>query len=573
MNVTDYTYLINKPDAITEKQADALGSVLNEFPYFQSARALRLKGLYNQNSFKYNYALKVTAAHTTDRSVLFDFITSETFTTIQSEYYDQKLKDLLEINVFDSQIISPEEIRKIAEVKIPEVRIDPIEKSILDSIKEATAVSFEQPSIIEEPKIDSLIEEPILTSEKEDIIATYEEPAQTEEPEVKESDLIAIEEDSNVTFEETAKIEGPRVEETDLTYTRESLNVTFERPSIIEETNETEEDDVTAIEENSTVAFEETSVIEEPKVEETDLTYTGEALNVTFEEPSKIEEQETEPIIETPISIPAKVATSTFFEETVDDEIPEIRIDPIEESVYISLKEASTVVFEEAKVDEVPQIIEDSEKTEEPKETEEIKQAEEPEISEEPEVEIPETVRIAEEHLEIGKPLDFSVNEKHSFQEWLQLAKTEPIDRSEEEEEKKNPEENIDNTPTEKIIEVKQIPKPIIENTVETIVDAETVEEEKKKKAELIDKFIETNPKISPIKQTAINTAVQFDINKEDNSYLMTETLARVYLEQKKYTKAIQAYEILILKYPEKISFFADRISDIKILQQNNNNN
>ncbi|WP_431244170.1 hypothetical protein ACQ9BO_07285 [Flavobacterium sp. P21] len=61
MNVTDYTYLINKPDTVTEKQAETLGSVLNEFPYFQSARALRLKGLYKQNSFKYNYALKVTA--------------------------------------------------------------------------------------------------------------------------------------------------------------------------------------------------------------------------------------------------------------------------------------------------------------------------------------------------------------------------------------------------------------------------------------------------------------------------------------------------------------------------------
>ena len=39
-------------------------------------------------------------------------------------------------------------------------------------------------------------------------------------------------------------------------------------------------------------------------------------------------------------------------------------------------------------------------------------------------------------------------------------------------------------------------------------------------------------------------------------------------MEQKKYQKAIQAYEILILKYPEKSSFFADRINDIKILQQ-----
>jgi hypothetical protein len=38
----------------------------------------------------------------------------------------------------------------------------------------------------------------------------------------------------------------------------------------------------------------------------------------------------------------------------------------------------------------------------------------------------------------------------------------------------------------------------------------------------------------------------------DDHSSLMTETLAKVYLEQKKY-KAIQAYEILILKYPEKV--------------------
>jgi hypothetical protein len=108
MNVTDYTYLINKPDAITEKQTEELGNVLNEFPYFQSARALRLKGLHNQNSFKYNYALKVAAAHTADRSILFDFITSETYTAIQSEYYDKKIKALLNITVFESEVVVPE---------------------------------------------------------------------------------------------------------------------------------------------------------------------------------------------------------------------------------------------------------------------------------------------------------------------------------------------------------------------------------------------------------------------------------------------------------------------------------
>ena len=85
MNLTDYTYLLNKPDAISEKQAETLENVIEEFPYFQSARVMRLKHLYNQDSYKYNYALKVAAAYTTDRSMLFDFITSDNFVAVQKE--------------------------------------------------------------------------------------------------------------------------------------------------------------------------------------------------------------------------------------------------------------------------------------------------------------------------------------------------------------------------------------------------------------------------------------------------------------------------------------------------------
>jgi tetratricopeptide (TPR) repeat protein len=280
MNVTDYTYLINKPDAINEKQTDALGKVLDEFPFFQSARALRLKGLYNQNSFKYNYALKVTAAHTTDRTVLFDFITSDTFVAIQKGLYDKKILEILDIRVVDCEIVKPE------------TRL--------------------------EPKTNTL-----------------------------------------------------------------------------------------------------------------------------------------------------------------------------EQSIITSIKGASGA---------------------------------------------DENSKLAVEKLDIGKPLEFSANEKHSFQECLQLSRIEPIVREKE------------------AFDTSEIPP---------------LDDEKKKKAELIDKFIESSPKISPVKQGAVS-ANYLEPNRSDTSYLMTETLARVYLEQKKYQKAIQAYEILILKYPEKSSFFANRISDIKILQQNN---
>jgi hypothetical protein len=283
MNVTDYTFLINKPDTINSAYTDALGNILNEFPYFQSARALRLKGLFNQNSFKYNYALKVTAAHTTDRSILFDFITSEHFDTLQNDLYDKKNLELMNMEVVDSEIVHPKTIL--------EQQQKALELSILTSIKEAT------------------------------------------------------------------------------------------------NNNDT------------------------------------------------ISDNESESVIE------------------------------------------------------------------------------------------------------LGKPIDFTPNEKHSFQEWLQLSRTQPIDRS-------------------------------IENNSKTFEDS--MEEERKKKAALIDKFIETNPKIAPIKPGTA-PAPQFELNSSDNTHLMTETLARVYLEQKKYQKAIQAYEILILKYPEKSSFFADHISEIRNLQNNNN--
>ena len=50
-------------------------------------------------------------------------------------------------------------------------------------------------------------------------------------------------------------------------------------------------------------------------------------------------------------------------------------------------------------------------------------------------------------------------------------------------------------------------------------------------------------------------------ITKED---YMTETLAKVYVKQEKFKEAMKAYKILSLKYPEKISLFANQIKDLK---------
>ena len=86
-------------------------------------------------------------------------------------------------------------------------------------------------------------------------------------------------------------------------------------------------------------------------------------------------------------------------------------------------------------------------------------------------------------------------------------------------------------------------------------------------KLDLIDTFLKNQPKIPPVPkdQKIIDLTKDNAFNTEE---LMTETLAKVYVEQKKYKKAFLAYKILSLKYPEKNSFFADQIKQIKKLQK-----
>ena len=129
-----------------------------------------------------------------------------------------------------------------------------------------------------------------------------------------------------------------------------------------------------------------------------------------------------------------------------------------------------------------------------------------------------------EDSLKLGSPLSFNRGENHSFTEWLKLTKAQPVERQEEEDENKS------------------------------------------RKFELIDEFISKNPKITPSKSARKANLANDSLAAPEA--LMTETLARVYLEQKNYKKAIQAYKILILKNPEKSGFFADQIRAIEKLQE-----
>jgi hypothetical protein len=122
----------------------------------------------------------------------------------------------------------------------------------------------------------------------------------------------------------------------------------------------------------------------------------------------------------------------------------------------------------------------------------------------------------------------------------------------------------------------KVILKSVNFDSANSFLPTDEIDSEELKSSSLIDRFLSSNSgtlrrnskeEISGENVTH-NDVVERSTAEDDE--LITETLANIYLQQKKYTKAIYAFEKLSLKYPEKSIYFATRIKEAEDLKNTN---
>lgn len=622
-----FSSYLRKPYDLDVTAEANLRSILQQYPYFSNAHLLLARSLRNQKSPAFDDALKQAAMFAGERSLLYKLVNIEEKEAAPIEkHFDTAPAAIVSTPTKEHQpeaetkeiAIPANTYHETQQTATPEPQIEAGEKIAVIELNEAIGVEehtdteeFELPVVFEEPAATTLNkEEAPVENTVEEVENTYTPPTQST-TELKEEDKVksAYEEifGSTDTKEEDITTDFENFDDDDFVLHIDDNDST---DLLDDEKNNTAETLINEVElkENSPFSLTSDSSDLSP-VQTTEEDFEAEIGNRLDNDGDGIIEPlntDNTPEEEFELDVVDAIANAqteqskteeTTAADTLDDgeylSDNEFEINESEDDVNIiipvpddnddeeefELDITNDIAYAESEQDaEIVKLMEQSieEEGEKPAfETFEESTLEEPiafklepkpaleEINETPaKEEIAEAELTAETQEKTPKEGESVLLNHDTFFEWLSQLKN--LQGKSIQSEKKN--ESTEPTKTVEKTEpaVTTASETKTEATPPTSATAEATSHTKNTVDEIINRFISINPTISRPKAEFYNPTAKSKESDTERDDLATETLAKIYSDQQLNEKAIDVYQRLIKRYPQKTEQYKAAIAELE---------
>ena len=532
MNKETFAKYISNPTLLDNDSLPEIKAMLDEFPYFQSAWVLYIKNLHAIKDIRYENKLKTACAYISDRKHLHDILKGAYIPAI-APVQTQGLASQQEEIAEDTTAVQTQFIASQPEKEIADTEIQRSSTSTTPSEQDITQ------DITTETKADDNVQTQFIASQEEenDTVQTQNLASQPETPASPEPDKPESLADRILRqAEEMRKAKAAAAAEA---YTE---NQNSESPVETQCIASQPEDTISQSEEIATVQPQ--NIVSQPEdiPEDTSIVETQDIASQeedTISQPEEIATVQPQNIVSQPEDIPE----DTSIVKTQD--IASQEEDTISQSEEIATVQPQNLV---AQPDEIAEDASQGESKEEIPEQEESNVKTQNFVSQE--------ITTAQIKALLEKQLhDIGINANITFSGNSANIQFENIATC----------ENTDGNPPEQTFDDNEQPATEIITTPNIDEQIEKRKNDRDKKANLIDKFIESKARIVPKKDYHSDNKLSTESIIEDEE-LFTEQLAKIYIKQGHLEKALETYEKLYLKYPEKNIYFATRIEYVKRL-------
>ena len=509
MNKETFAKYISNPSLLDNDSLPEIKAMLDEFPYFQSAWVLYIKNLHTIKDIRYESKLKTACAYISDRKHLHDILKGIAV----------KKQDLASQPEENTAIVQPQNIEsQQEEIQVTEIS----ESSNLQIIESSNS----------EPEEHETRNQEIQKPETEEKESSNHQIFESSNPEPEEPETRNIEtqkpESSNLQIFESSNLEPEEPETRNI----ETQKLETEPPAFPEPDKPESLADRILRQAEEMRRAKAAAQAEKEKPTESNAETQASQKEDTISQQEEIAEEY--PIIKTQdfasqreiqdTEIPESSNHQIFESSNSDPEEPETRNQETQKPETEEKESSNLQIFESS-----------NQETQKPESINAINKAQ-----------IRELIEKQLHSLGINANITFSGNSAN-----IQFENLETNEKTEE----NLPEQTI--AQNEPPIEIQ--PTPTIEEQIEKCKN------DRNKKANLIDKFIESKARIVPKKDYHSDNKLSTESIIEDEE-LFTEQLAKIYIKQGHLEKALETYEKLYLKYPEKNIYFATRIEYVKRL-------